>query len=91
MSELQSNHEVLREKTDKLISLNRLEMAIGCAVGIISLLAIVGAFYILPYRVSQLENRVTLIETQRQQDHDLLIEIRTNVKLLLDKQDNPRK
>lgn len=83
-----SHHEEVITKTDKLINLNRAEMIVSCIGGVVALLAVVGSFYILPYRLTQVEARVTLIETQRQQDHDLLIEIRTNIKQLLDKQDS---
>lgn len=75
----------LHAKTDRLINLNRVEMLLASIVAICAIIGTVGAWYILPYRMTQMEGRVTSMESQRQQDHDLLIEIKTDVKLLLAK------
>jgi len=52
---------------------------VGLAVAIIGglggIAGLIGAFYILPYRVSAIEHRIETVVTRHDNDHELLLRI----------------
>jgi hypothetical protein len=61
------------------INLNRVALAIGVASGLI---ALAGAWFLLPYRVDAVEKRTSAVEQKLDAQQQLLIRIDENVKLL---------
>ncbi len=56
MSENHHEHfEKAAVRREALINLNKLEVLLGCAVAIIGLVGCLGSWYVLPYRLSQVE------------------------------------
>lgn len=63
------------------LSLNLNRMALGVAV-LSSLIALAGAWLLLPYRVEAVERRTTVVESKLDAQQQLLIRIDENVKQL---------
>lgn len=55
-------HGTLMEQSRRLVNLNQLEVFLGVIVAVITIATAVGTYYILPYRVSELEK--ALAQTQ---------------------------
>lgn len=80
MNEEANEHAAKRQ--EHLISLNKLEMVLGCLVALISLVGCIGSWYVLPYRVSQVEleqkNVAVRLETSQRQTEAKMEEMKRN-------------
>lgn len=64
---------------DVKINLSRLGIIVGVAAAIAALF---GAWFVLPYRVGQAEEKIKAVETEQRQQREILIRIDENVKEL---------
>lgn len=64
---------------DVKINLNRVAVTIAVCSGLV---ALAGAWFLLPYRVDAVEKRTTVVEQKLDAQQQLLIRIDENVKLL---------
>lgn len=64
---------------DVKINVNRVAVFIGVAAGVAGLF---GAWFILPYRVGEAEEKIKAVEAEQRQQREILIRIDENVKLL---------
>lgn len=64
---------------DVKVSLGRLGVILGVAAAIAALF---GAWFVLPYRVGQAEEKIKAVETEQRQQREILIRIDENVKEL---------
>lgn len=82
------------DKTDKLISLNKLELSVGILMGVCSIVSLCGSFIILPYRVAENEKetakneaRIQSIEEEDVKTHELLIRMDERLRTIQDRLD----
>lgn len=59
---IEESEKAMRD--ERLIHLNRLEVGLGCCVALIAIASAIGTWYVLPYRVSQLESKSVGIQIQ---------------------------
>ena len=52
------------EHRDQLISLNKIEIALGLIVSAVSLIGCFGSWYVMPYRVTQVELKQAALENK---------------------------
>lgn len=71
--------------SDVKLSLQRIGLVVGTLSAIAALLA---AWVLLPYRVDAAEKRIGAVETKLETDHEILLEIRADMKALM--RDRPR-
>lgn len=72
----------MRDKTDRLITLNKIEVFVGIVVGIVSVAGVLAGYWILPYRVNaaemnavKLEARIEAVEKSQALNRELLVRI----------------
>lgn len=70
----------LKPSTEKLISLNRIEVVLGVIVALMSLVGAIGSWMVLPYRMTQAEGSMKEL---RQEVANLKIDTNTNRELLI--------
>jgi len=82
-------HTDMNGHGEKLINLNKLEVGLGCVVAIIAIAGAVGTWYILPYRVTELEKNQAVLKVQidamqkeSQNQRELLIRIDERLQLM---------
>lgn len=74
--------DTTNESPDFKINLNRLALPLAVITGLV---ALAGAWLLLPYRLEAVEKRTTVVEQKLDAQQQLLIRIDENVKVLKEK------
>lgn len=85
----ETDHKAMRDKTEALINLNKIEVFLGVVVACIAVLSALGAWYILPYRLDRAEEGLAELRAELQtvkrnseETRELLVRIDERLKLI---------
>lgn len=65
-----THEKSMRDRTESMISLNKVEIALGLVVAAVSLTSAVGCWFVLPYRMQLAEDSIQELRTEIKQVRD---------------------